>query len=97
MLNGRLSGIISWVLDGNDVPMCLEVFSQDRVVRFANLAMLKRSQVRDHRMRRVEMAHTMNFKSLAKLKRSTASIRSSGSAESLILYDGRHQRVFARR
>ena len=84
---GCFKGIVDWVFDLRYGPMRSEVLPKHRVVRFAYLATLRIDNTSDvfKTSESKHREHTINFRSLLKVYLSTASIRSKGSAESLIL------------
>ena len=68
--------------------MRTEVFSEDGVVGFADFSSLEtfgRAVSMCGYSEKIEKRRTMNLRSLENAKRITASIRSKGSSESLIL------------
>ena len=78
-------GIVSVCMVGDrlEIPVSSEVFAKDGIVWFANFAMLQGGQEMSYEN---DWRLTTNLRSFVKVKRTTASILSKASSESLILY-----------
>jgi len=76
-----------------EVPVCTEVFSQNRVIWLDDFAALDSKLAGIPEYIQNINSLTTTFKSFEKLKRTTANIRSNGSSESLILNTSERQYV----
>ena len=78
--------IALWVRYWQDVPVCTEVFSNDRVVWFTHFTVLQMGEHNKQNFtRKMTKGRTMNLRSLENVNLKTAIMRSNASSESLTL------------